>query len=127
MAGLNSNYARFSRLSDALVCPFDQRPKHTSESRCASCQRFSTYKYVQIEESIGTREGSIDLRGSYSGKMAVVSQDELLTFFTLRCPSHSSGVPAASANSVTSGGNVSSRIAATMSGASVVRLTMRLT
>jgi len=44
-----------------------------------------------------------------------------------RCSSHSSGVPDARSNRVTSGGNVSSRIAATMSGARVVRFTIRLT
>jgi hypothetical protein len=37
------------------------------------------------------------------------------------------GVYAANANSVTSGGSVSSKMAPTMSGASAVRLTMRLT
>jgi len=38
--------------------------------------------------------------------------------------SHTSGVPAASSNSVVSGGSVSSSMAATMSGASMVKLTM---
>jgi hypothetical protein len=43
------------------------------------------------------------------------------------CFPHSSGVPGVSSNSVTSFGDVSSGMAPTMSGDSVVRLTMRLT
>jgi hypothetical protein len=43
------------------------------------------------------------------------------------CSSDNTGVPAASSNSVTSEGSVSSRMAATMSGTSVVMLTLRLT
>ena len=43
------------------------------------------------------------------------------------CSLHSPGVPAASSNNVTSSGNVSSRMAATISGASIVRVTTRLT
>jgi len=44
-----------------------------------------------------------------------------------RCSSHNNGVRDARSNSVTCSGNDSSRIAATMSGAKVVRLTIRLT
>ena len=44
-----------------------------------------------------------------------------------RCSSHSAGGSTARSNSVTWFGNASSRMAATMSGASVVRLTIRLT
>lgn len=43
------------------------------------------------------------------------------------CPSHANGVSIAKSKSDTISGSVSSRIAATMSGASVVRLTIRLT
>ena len=58
--------------------------------------------------------------------MRVATQDYLV-FKIARCSLHNSGVPDARSNNVTSDGSVSSRMAATMSGASVVRLTIRLT
>ena len=58
--------------------------------------------------------------------MRVTTQDYLV-FKIARCSLHNSGVPDARSNNVTSDGSVSSRMAATMSGASVVRLTIRLT
>ena len=52
--------------------------------------------------------------------MGITSHRTHSNFF--RCSSHNNRFPATSSNSLTSSGNVSSRIAAIMSGASVVRL-----
>ena len=62
---------------------------------------------------------------SRNGRQAQMEADQSPSL--ARCSSHSAGGSTARSNSVTWFGNASSRMAATMSGASVVKLTIRLT
>jgi len=87
-----------------------------------SCQFFAQAIERKIEIRIALTENR-----QICQRQDSIRDRGIMPLILFRCSSHNAGGSTAKSNSVTSGGTVSSRIAATIFGARVVRLTMRHT